>query len=42
MVLETQKMSDSIHHQGDAEFTDCVLRPGETYDYTTVYTFSAE
>ncbi len=40
--LETQKMPDSIHHQGDNGFTDCVLRPGEKYDYTTVYKFSAE
>ena len=40
--LETQMMPDSIHHQGDPAFTDCVLRPGETYDYTTVYVFSAE
>lgn len=37
--LETQKMPDSPNH---ATFTDCVLRPGETYDYTTVYRFSAE
>ena len=35
-------MPDSIHHQGDAAFTDCVLRPGETYDYTTVYKFTVE
>ena len=40
--LETQMMPDSIHHQGDSSFTDCVLRPGKTYDYTTVYVFSAE
>lgn len=40
--LETQKMPDSIHHQGEADFTDCVLRPGEKYDFTTVYRFSAE
>ncbi len=40
--LETQTMPDSIHHQGDAEFTNGVLRPGEKYDYTTVYKFSAE
>ena len=40
--LETQVMPDSIHHQGDPAFTDCVLRPGEVYDYTTVYKFSAE
>ena len=40
--LETQVMPDSIHHQGDPDFTDCVLRPGEIYDYTTVYKFTAE
>lgn len=40
--LETQSMPDSVHHQGDASFTDCILRPGEKYDYTTVYVFSAE
>lgn len=40
--LETQTMPDSIHHMGDAAFTDGLLRPGETYDYTTVYKFSAE
>lgn len=42
ICLETQMMPDSIHHQGDAAFTDCVLRPGETYDYTTVYKFTVE
>ncbi len=40
--LETQTMPDSIHHQGDEGFTNGVLRAGETYDYTTVYKFSAE
>jgi aldose 1-epimerase len=40
--LETQSMPDSVHHQGEEGFTDCILRPGETYDYTTVYRFSAE
>ena len=40
--LETQVMPDSIHHQGDPDFTDSVLRPGEVYDYTTVYKVSAE
>lgn len=38
--LETQKMPDSIHHQGEDDFTDCVIRPGEKYDYTTVYQFT--
>ena len=40
--LETQYMPDSIHHQGDPNFTDCVLRPGKTYDFTTVYRFTVE
>jgi aldose 1-epimerase len=40
--LETQSMPDSVNHQGDDRFTNCILRPGETYDYTTVYKFSAE
>ncbi len=38
--LETQKMPDSPHHVGDSDFTDCILRPGETYDYTTVFRFT--
>lgn len=37
MCLETQKMPDSMNH---AAFTDCVLKVGETYDYTTEYRFS--
>ena len=40
--LETQSMPDSVHHQNEEDFTDCILRPGEKYDYTTVYKFSAE
>ncbi len=39
MCLETQHMPDSINHAG---FTDCVLRPGEKYDYTTEYRFSVK
>jgi len=38
ICLETQHMPDSPNHE---EFTDCLLRPGEKYDYTTVYAFSA-
>lgn len=34
--LETQKMPDSMHHEG---FTDCFLSPGKFYDFTTVYKF---
>lgn len=37
MCLETQKMPDSVNH---ANFTDCVLKAGEIYDYTTEYRFS--
>ena len=37
--LETQFMPDSINKAG---FTPCVLRPGEVYDYTTEYRFSAK
>ncbi|MBE6600517.1 MAG: galactose mutarotase [Ruminococcaceae bacterium] len=36
MCLETQKMPDAINHDN---FTDCVLRPGEVYEYTTIYKF---
>lgn len=34
--LETQKMPDSINHEG---FTDVTLSPGETYETTTIYKF---
>ena len=37
VCLETQHMPDSINQIG---FTDCVLRPGEKYDFTTEYRFS--
>lgn len=37
LCLETQRMPDSVHH---SDFTDCTLRPGEIYDYTTEYRFS--
>ncbi len=36
--LETQHYPDSIHHP---EFPSTVLRPGETFKSTTIYTFSA-
>lgn len=36
VCLETQKMPDSPNRP---HFTDTVLRPGETYDYTTEYVF---
>lgn len=35
--LETQKMPDAINHPN---FTDTVLRPGETYHHTVLYRFS--
>ena len=37
MCLETQHMPDSINHDN---FTNCVLKPGEKYDYITEYRFS--
>lgn len=39
ICLETQRMPDSMNHEG---FTDCILNPGETYDYTTVYKFTVK
>lgn len=39
MCLETQHMPDSINHDN---FTNCVLRPGEKYDYVTEYRFSVK
>lgn len=39
VCFETQHMPDAIHHPN---FTNTVLRPGEKYDYTTVYEFSVE
>ena len=35
--METQKMPDAINH---SDFDNTVLRPGEKYDYTTIYKFS--
>ena len=39
LCLETQHMPDAINHPN---FTDVTLNVGETYDYTTIYAFSAE
>ncbi len=39
LCLETQHMPDSINH---GNFTNCVLRPDEKYDYTTEYRFSVK
>lgn len=36
VCFETQKMPDSINHPN---FTNTVLKPGEKYDFTTVYSF---
>lgn len=36
VCLETQKMPDAINHPG---FDNTILRPGETYDFTTEYRF---
>lgn len=36
VCFETQKMPDAINHPN---FDNTVLRPGEVYDYTTVYKF---
>jgi aldose 1-epimerase len=37
--LETQHFPDSPNHPN---FPSCILKPGETYDYTTIYKFSTE
>ena len=37
--LETQKMPDAPNH---SNFNDITLRPGEKYDYTTIYQFSVK
>lgn len=36
LCLETQHMPDSVNHES---FTNCVLKPGEVYDFTTEYRF---
>ncbi len=38
--LETQEMPDSPHHQGESDYTDCILRPGAVYRSATVFRFS--
>ncbi len=40
--LETQLMPDSPHHQGEADFTDCILRPGDTYKHITLFCFTID
>ena len=39
MCLETQHMPDAINHEN---FTNCILKPGEVYDYTTEYRFTTK
>lgn len=39
LCLETQHFPDAIHHP---DFPSIVLRPGETFKSTTLYTFSAQ
>jgi aldose 1-epimerase len=41
-ALETQHFPDSPNHQGDPNFPSVVLRPGQTYQTTTVYKFSTD
>ncbi|MBQ9086189.1 MAG: galactose mutarotase [Clostridia bacterium] len=39
LCLETQHMPDSVNHEN---FTNCVLKPGEVYDFFTEYRFSVK
>lgn len=39
VALETQHHPDSVHHDN---FPSIILRPGETFKTTTIYTFSAK
>jgi aldose 1-epimerase len=41
-ALETQHHPDSPNHQGNRNFPSVVLRPGQTYQTTTVYKFSTD
>lgn len=36
VALETQLFPDSVNHP---HFPDCILKPGEVYDYTTIFQF---
>ena len=40
--LETQKMPDGPNHQGEENYTDCILRPGETYRHTAIFRFTTD
>ena len=37
VALEPQNWPDAVNHDG---FPDCILRPGETYEQTTTFSFS--
>ena len=37
--METQHFPDSVHHQN---FPSAILRPGQTYNHTTIFKFSAK
>lgn len=39
LCLETEHYPDAVNHEN---FPSCVLRPGETYRHTTVYSFGTE
>lgn len=39
VALETQLFPDSVHHP---HFPDCILNPGEVYDYTTIFQFDID
>jgi aldose 1-epimerase len=40
--LETQVFPDSPNKQGQEGWTDCVLRPGETYKHTQIHKFGVK
>ncbi|MBN2342510.1 MAG: galactose mutarotase [Deltaproteobacteria bacterium] len=42
LCLETQHAPDSPNHEGDEGWPSVVLRPGKTYDTTTIYKFSTK
>lgn len=39
VALETQLFPDSVHHP---HFPNCILNPGEVYDYTTIFQFDID
>ena len=42
LCLETQVFPDSPNHQGEKGWKSCVLKPGDTYQHTTLHKFSVE